>query len=56
MIPLFLYLDTTLASYGLEEKVGSSNPPDIAAHVGKEDGVPLTADAYARFLRALGAG
>ena len=56
LLSLFLCLDTTFASYGLEEKVGSSNPPDIAAHVEEEDGVPLTADAYARFLCALGAG
>ena len=48
------YLDTTFAAYGLKEKVGNSNPPDIGAYVEKPDGVPLSPEAYARFRSALG--
>ena len=48
------YLDTTFAAYGLKEKVGNNNPPDIGAYVEKPDGVPLSPEAYARFRSALG--
>ncbi|CAE7624330.1 unnamed protein product [Symbiodinium sp. CCMP2592] len=47
------YLDETFKAYGLSGK-GSSSPPDVAVHVEKLDGVPLSPEAYARFRSALG--
>ncbi|CAE7278428.1 unnamed protein product [Symbiodinium sp. CCMP2592] len=47
------YLDETFKAYGLSGK-GSSSPPDVAVHVEKQDGVPLSPEAYARFRSALG--
>ena len=47
------YLDDTFNAYGLSGK-GTSSPPDVAVHVEKEGGLPLSPEAYARFRPALG--
>ena len=47
------YLDGTLKEYGLAGK-GSNNPPDIAVHLEKEGGTPLSQEAYGGFRSALG--
>ena len=47
------YLDDTFNAYGLSGK-GTSSPPDVAVHVEKEGGLPLSPEAYARFRSALG--
>ena len=50
------YLDATFLEFGLKGGCVSkaSAPPDVALHVEKENGVPLTPEAYSRFRSALG--
>ena len=47
------YLDDTFKAYGLSGK-GSAHPPDVALHVEKEGGEPLSPEAFSRFRSALG--
>ncbi|CAE7236779.1 unnamed protein product [Symbiodinium necroappetens] len=44
------YLDETFKAYGLSGK-GSVSPPDVSVHVEKEGGLPLSPEAYSRYLQ-----
>ena len=47
------YLDEAFKAFGLSG-TGSASPPDVAVHVEKEGGAPLSPEAYARFRSTLG--
>ena len=50
------YLDGTFKDYGLAGNASkiATHPPDVAAFVEKEGGIPLTPEAFSRFRSALG--
>ena len=49
------YLDSTFQDFGLKSSTSSGgSPPDVAVHVEKENGIPLSPEAHARFRAALG--
>ena len=49
------YLDSTFQDFGLKPSMSSGgSPPDVAVHVEKENGIPLSPEAHTRFRAALG--